>query len=70
MWDEGLKVLSSATRLVIIGFSMQPADAYIKYFLAAGLQENISLREIVFIDPAVDQIRDRLRHLHSNQNQD
>jgi len=41
---------------VIIGFSIPPTDIHFKYLLAAGLQENISLRKIYCVntDPEVE----------------
>jgi hypothetical protein len=55
VWEEALRKISSATRLVIIGFSMPPTDLHFKYLVAAGLQQNLSLREVVFVDanPAI-----------------
>jgi hypothetical protein len=48
-----VRALRLATRVVIIGFSMPRTDMHFKYLLAAGLKENISLRKIVVIDPAL-----------------
>jgi hypothetical protein len=66
-WDEGIELLRSATRVVVIGFSMPATDAYIKYFLASGLQNNISLRDVVFVDPAVDEIKARVMSMFAQQ---
>jgi len=51
VWDTAVSALSEATRVIIIGFSMPPTDMHIKFLLAAGLQENISLRKIYCFDP-------------------
>jgi SIR2-like domain len=51
MWDEALNALNEATRIIIIGFSLPPTDIHIKFLLAAGLQENISLRNIYCFNP-------------------
>jgi hypothetical protein len=52
VWNEAVKALSNATRIVIIGFSLPATDIHIRYLLAAGLQENISLRNIYCFNPA------------------
>jgi hypothetical protein len=52
VWNEAVKALSNATRIIIIGFSLPATDIHIRYLLAAGLQENISLRNIYCFNPA------------------
>jgi hypothetical protein len=51
IWDHAVQALSTATRIVIIGFSLPPTDIHIKFLLAAGLQDNISLRNIYCFNP-------------------
>lgn len=51
VWQQALAAISRATRLVVIGFSMPPTDLHFKYLIAAALRENISLREILFVNP-------------------
>ena len=51
VWDAAVKALRSATRVVIIGYSIPVTDQHFKYLLAAGLQNNISVRDIVFVNP-------------------
>lgn len=51
VWKNAVSAISTATRLVIIGFSIPETDIHFKYLLSAGLQDNISLREIVFVNP-------------------
>lgn len=51
IWDAAVTALSEATRIIIIGFSMPPTDIHIKFLLAAGLQDNISLRKLYCFDP-------------------
>jgi len=51
VWNEAVRALSKATRIIIIGFSLPTTDIHIKYLLAAGLQENISLRNIYCFNP-------------------
>jgi len=69
IWTRSLKALSDATRVVVIGFSIPPTDLHFKYLLAAGLQENYSLREIVFVNPSdgMPLIEERCRSLFANQ---
>lgn len=66
VWKEALVQISKATRIVIIGFSVPPTDLHFKYLLAAGLRENISLREIVFVNPDSQGIELRARELFGN----
>jgi hypothetical protein len=49
IWLEALGAIQVATRLIIIGFSIPPTDLHFKYLIAAGLRQNISLREIIFV---------------------
>jgi hypothetical protein len=51
--------LKTATRIIIIGFSMPPTDLHFKYLLASGLKENISLRQILFVNPDTKTVKDR-----------
>jgi hypothetical protein len=51
VWFAAIQKLSTATKVVIIGFSIPATDLHFKYLLAAGLKDNLSLREIVFVDP-------------------
>lgn len=69
IWNHSLQALSDATRVVVIGFSIPPTDQHFKYLLAAGLQENYSLREIVFINPAdgMGLVQERCETLFANQ---
>ncbi|MDO8753028.1 MAG: SIR2 family protein [Anaerolineales bacterium] len=69
IWHQSLKVLADATRVVVLGFSMPPTDLHFKYLLAAGLRENYSLREIVFVNPGtgMDLVKKRCEDLFANQ---
>ena len=69
IWHHSLSALSDATRVVIIGFSIPPTDLHFKYLLAAGLRENYSLREIVFVnpDPGLTLVKKRCEDLFANQ---
>ena len=52
VWSNAVKKFQTATRIIVIGYSLPFADAHFRYLMAAGLQNNISLREIVFVNPA------------------
>jgi hypothetical protein len=54
VWSGAVDALSTATRVVVIGFSLPPTDNHFKYLLSAGLRTNISLRTILFVDPYAD----------------
>jgi SIR2-like domain len=53
VWEKAVQALNSATRVIVIGFSMPSTDTHFKYLLAAGLQNNISLRKFLFINPGL-----------------
>lgn len=59
VWDEAIKAIECATRIVVIGFSIPETDVHFRYLLAAGLMANISLRKVVFIDPNAGNLRIR-----------
>lgn len=69
IWRQSLGALADATRVVVLGFSMPPTDLHFKYLLAAGLRENYSLREIVFVNPGegLNVVRERCQGLFANQ---
>jgi hypothetical protein len=71
-WEQAIEQLSTATRIIIIGFSMPETDQHFRYLLAAGLQRNASLRSIQFINPDAKgmEIRSRevLRSSYIDQN--
>ncbi|MDO8433937.1 MAG: SIR2 family protein [Candidatus Binatus sp.] len=53
VWDAAVAALKTATNLVILGYSVPPTDVHFRYLLAAGLQDNISLRKVFFVNPAL-----------------
>lgn len=53
MWDLAVNSLRTATRIIVLGYSVPLTDQHFKYLLAAGLQDNISLREVFFVNPAL-----------------
>lgn len=60
VWDLAVAALHNATRVIVIGYSMPQTDQHFKYLLAAGLQGNISLRQILFVNPAAGQLEESL----------
>lgn len=65
VWDDAIEAIKSATRIFVIGFSVPETDTHFKYLLAAGLQSNISLRDIVFVNPdsGLETFRSRINGL-------
>lgn len=61
IWQECARALRSATRVIVVGFSMPPTDTHFKYLLGAGLQGNVSLREIIFVDPNREAVEARAK---------
>ena len=53
VWSGAITALRTATNVVILGYSIPPTDTHFKYLLAAGLQDNISLRKVFFVNPAL-----------------
>lgn len=51
VWNNAVKALTEATRVILVGFSIPPSDSHFKYLMAAGLQDNISLRNIYCYNP-------------------
>lgn len=55
VWNAAVRAIETATRIIVIGYSMPQTDPYFKYLLAAGLSENISLRKLFFINPGLSR---------------
>ena len=55
IWDEAVSALRTATNVIILSYSIPPTDQHFKCLLAAGLQNNISLRKVFFVNPAPGQ---------------
>jgi hypothetical protein len=51
VWNNAVKALTEATRIIMVGFSIPPTDIHFKFLMAAGLQDNISLRNIYCFNP-------------------
>lgn len=63
VWKSAVQSLQTATRVIIIGFSMPPTDMHFKYLIASGLQRNISLRQIKFFSLGIEEIEARAKLL-------
>jgi hypothetical protein len=63
VWSGTRQAIAEATRLIVIGFSMSPTDLHFKYLVAAGLRDNISLRELVFVTANETVLRPRVSEL-------
>jgi len=59
VWSFAVEQLKTATRIIVVGFSMPATDVHFKYLLGAGLKENISLRQIVFINSDSETVKKR-----------
>ncbi len=59
VWNGALRALETATRIVVIGFSIPPTDVHFRYLMSAGLMRNISLRTVSFADPSIQALRER-----------
>lgn len=66
VWSDAVAALTTATRVIIVGYSVPATDQHFKYLLGAGFQKNISLRKVFFINPALadqaseKELRERL----------
>jgi len=70
VWNQAVAALRTATRIIIMGYSIPATDLHFRYLVAAGLQENISLRKIFFVNsglaehsPQKQQLKERLLSL-------
>ena len=50
VWREAVSALRTATRVIILGYSMPQTDQHFRYLMAAGLQDNISLRKVLIVN--------------------
>jgi hypothetical protein len=57
VWDAAVSAIAKATRIVLIGFSIPPADQHFKYLLSVGLKDNSSLRMVRIVDPRANTLR-------------
>jgi len=63
VWDSAVHQLQRAPRVIIVGFSCPSTDVHFKYLLAAGLQENVSLRQMLFVNPSANELRERAKRM-------
>jgi hypothetical protein len=56
IWSDAVSAVRTATNIIILGYSMPPTDQHFKYLLAAGLQENISLRKVFFVNSGLASV--------------
>jgi hypothetical protein len=66
-WRSAVSALATATRIIIVGYSIPLTDQHFKFLLAAGLQANISLRKVFFVNPGLansDSRSELMRRLH------
>lgn len=59
VWDAAVTALRTATNVIILGYSIPQTDLHFKYLLAAGLQDNISLRKVFFVNRGLAEERAR-----------
>ena len=62
LWSHAIEQLRTATNIIVMGYSLPITDMYVKYLLATGLQQNISLRRIVFVNKG-PEIEERVHSL-------
>lgn len=68
VWKNSISAISTATRIIIAGFSIPETDIHFKYLLAAGLQNNISLQEIIIINPeSKEKINNKLANIFQEE---
>lgn len=66
-WSKAFELLSTATELVIVGYSFPTSDTYMRYFIGAALSGNMRLRSIRIIDPYASSIIEKLKSDSSNR---
>ena len=65
VWADAVEELATATRIIIIGYSMPETDAHIKFMLGTALAENPGLYSVVVVNalPDDDYLVKRYAHL-------
>jgi len=63
VWDSAVAALRTATRIIVIGYSIPETDLHFKFLLATGLQDNVSLRKIIFVNPDSEGVSQRVTSL-------
>ena len=54
LWGNAIKALSTATKIVVIGYSFPITDYYVKSMFQIGLKSNIGLGKIIIVNPSLD----------------
>jgi hypothetical protein len=62
VWNAAVDALRTATRIIIIGYSVPITDLHSKYPLAAGFQENISLHKVFIVNPDLKEEKRKKEH--------
>jgi hypothetical protein len=65
--NKAVDTIRTATRIILIGFSVPLTDLYFRFMISAGLQGNISLRKIVFVNPDIEDLKKRAYPLFNMQ---
>jgi len=68
-WTRALEALKEANRIVIIGFSFPPTDFHFRFLLAGGLMGNYHLKQIVVVDPHLEDLQENLSMLFNSNTQ-
>lgn len=51
IWNKSISLLSKATNIFVIGYSMPETDLFFKYMITLGLFKNDNLRKFVVVNP-------------------
>jgi hypothetical protein len=62
IWENAVKEIKSATRIIVIGYSMPEADAFFKYLITLGLAGNHQLYKFMLVDIS-EQVATKFRNL-------
>lgn len=54
LWSNAIKALSTATKIVVIGYSFPITDYYVKSMFQIGLKNNIGLRKFLVVNPSLN----------------
>lgn len=54
LWRNAIKALSTATKIVVIGYSFPVTDYYVKSMFQIGLKSNIGLGKLIIVNPSLD----------------
>ncbi|MDA8119595.1 MAG: SIR2 family protein [Gammaproteobacteria bacterium] len=65
VWNTALRALRTASRITIIGYSLPLTDVHFRYLIAAGLRENISLQELLFVNPTLSESAEGYKEITS-----